>query len=55
MRPEEELSIKVAKEIVIKFIEIGRLSLNGFDDAFRQVHRTVRRCIKDDNSGSKGK
>ena len=45
MKQEDELALKVTKEIVIKFIEIGRLSLNAFDDAFRQIHETVRGSI----------
>ena len=41
MKQEDELALKVTKEIVIKFIEIGRLSVNSFDEVFRQVHETV--------------
>jgi hypothetical protein len=41
MKHEDELTLKVTKEIAIKFIEIGRLSLNSFDEAFRQIHTTV--------------
>ena len=32
MKQEDELALKVTKEIVIKFIEIGRLSVNSFDE-----------------------
>ena len=53
MNQEDELALKVTKEIVIKFIEIGRLSLNAFDDAFKQVHRTVRGSLSE--SPAKGK
>jgi hypothetical protein len=38
MKHEDELALKVTKEIAIKFIEIGRLSLNSFDEVFRQIH-----------------
>jgi len=41
MKQEEELALKVTKEIVIKFIEVGRLSVNSFDEVFRQVHTAV--------------
>jgi hypothetical protein len=41
MKQEDELALKVTKEIVIKFIEVGRLSLSAFDETFRQVHTTV--------------
>ena len=41
MKQEEEMALKVTKEIVIKFIEIGRLSVNSFDEVFRQAHTSV--------------
>lgn len=47
MKEEDELALKVTKEIVIKFIEMGRLSLNSFDEAFRQIHGTVRSTLTD--------
>ena len=46
MKQEDEIAIKVTKEIVIKFIEVGRLSLNTFDEVFRQVHATVLDSLK---------
>jgi hypothetical protein len=46
MKQEDELAIKVTKEIVIKFIEVGRLSLSTFDETFRQVHSTVLESLK---------
>jgi hypothetical protein len=42
MRPEDELAMKVAKEIVIKFIEVGKVSVSSFDEVFRQVYASVR-------------
>ena len=51
MRQEEELVLKVTKEIVIKFIEMGRLSINSFDEVFKQIHKTVGDSLK----GSPGK
>ena len=41
MKREEELALKVTKEIIVKFIEMGRLSINSFEDVWKQVHRTV--------------
>jgi hypothetical protein len=41
MKQEDELAMKVTKEIVSKFIEVGRLSVNTFDEVFRQVHSIV--------------
>jgi len=47
MKSEEDLVLKVTKEIVIKFVEIGRLSLNSFDEVFKQIHRTVHESFKE--------
>ena len=50
MKREDEISLKVTKEIVIKFIETGRLSLANFDETFKKVHRTVRESLVADGS-----
>ena len=47
MKQDEELVLKVTKEVVIKFIEIGRLSVNSFDEIFKQIHRTVHDSVKE--------
>ena len=46
MKPEEEMILKVAKEIVIKYIEIGRLPLTSFDETFKTIYSTVQETIK---------
>ena len=45
MRQEDELALRVTKEIVIKFIEVGRLSLNNFDEVFKQIYDSVRGAL----------
>ena len=50
MKSEEELVLKVTKEIVVKFIEMGRLSVNSFEEVWKQVHRTVGSSLR----GTKG-
>jgi hypothetical protein len=47
MKREEELIVKVTKEIVVKFIEVGRLSVNSFEEAWNQVYRTVRHSLRE--------
>lgn len=42
----DEAVLKVAKEIVVKFIEVGRLSPANFSETFREVHRTVRDTVR---------
>ena len=44
--PREELVLKVAKEIVVKFIEVGRLSPQSFPETFTMVVDTVRQSMK---------
>ena len=43
----EELVLKVAKEIVVKFIEVGRLTPTTFPDTFKMVIDTVRQSLKE--------
>jgi len=42
----EELVLKVTKEIMVKFIEIGRISTTNFEDTFKLVNDTVRQSLK---------
>lgn len=37
----DELIMKITKEVVIKFIEVGRLSPPKFAETFQEVYRTV--------------
>ncbi|MGA9753964.1 MAG: hypothetical protein WBV23_02350 [Desulfobaccales bacterium] len=46
LTPREELLLKVAKEIVVKFIEVGRVSPASFTDTFNQVIDTLRQSLK---------
>ncbi len=43
----EELILKAAKEIVVKFIEVGRVSPASFPDTFNLVIDTLRQSLKD--------
>ncbi|OPL14308.1 MAG: hypothetical protein AVO38_11730 [delta proteobacterium ML8_D] len=38
---EEELILKATKEIVVKFIEMGRVTPTSFEEVFMLVYRTV--------------
>lgn len=46
LSPREELIIKAAKEIVVKFIEVGRISPASFADTFNMVIDTLRQSLK---------
>ncbi|MBW1770930.1 MAG: hypothetical protein JRE24_12025 [Deltaproteobacteria bacterium] len=49
MRPLDEHVLKVSKEIVAKFIEVGRVSPASFDDTFKSVFRSVKEAIVDNS------
>lgn len=48
MKQEDELVLKVTKEIVVKLIETGRLSMSSFDEVFKKIHSTVRESLEGD-------
>ena len=45
-RISEETVFKAAKEIVVKFIEVGKVSPGGFDDVFPKVYQSLRRAVR---------
>ncbi len=47
LTPKDELILKAAKEIVVKFIEVGRVSPASFGDTFTMVIDTLRRSLKE--------
>ncbi|MGD8961609.1 MAG: conjugal transfer protein TraB [Desulfobacterales bacterium] len=42
----DEQVLRVTKEIVVKFIEGGRISPAGFTDAFKNIYDTVQETVK---------
>ncbi len=47
MRSLDEQVLKVAKEIVAKFIEVGRISPASFDDTFKSIYKSVKEAVID--------
>ncbi len=47
MKSVDEQILRTAKEIVVKFIETGRVSPSGFPEAFESIYRTVRDTVMD--------
>ena len=43
----DEQILRAAKEIVVKFIEAGRVSPSGFHETFKDIYRTVEKTTKD--------
>jgi hypothetical protein len=42
----DEQILKAAKEIVVKFIETGRVSPTAFGDTFQTIYRSVESTVK---------
>ena len=47
MRSVDEQVLKVTKEIVAKFIEVGRVSPGTFDETFKNVYRSIKEAVVD--------
>ena len=41
----DETLLKVAKEIVIKFIEVGRLTPTTFEQTFDNIYKTIKETV----------
>lgn len=42
----EEAILKVAKEVAIKFIEVGRLTPGNFNETFRDLYVGIKTTIR---------
>jgi hypothetical protein len=42
----DDAIFKVAKEIVVKFIEVGRLTPAGFEETFDRVYKAIERTVR---------
>ena len=45
---DKKQALQVAKEITVKFIEIGRISPGNFPDFFSSIYNEVLRTIRDE-------
>ncbi|MGD8259196.1 MAG: conjugal transfer protein TraB [Desulfobacterales bacterium] len=43
----DEQILRATKEIVVKFIEGGRISPNGFHEMFKNIYRTIEDTVKE--------
>ena len=46
MASVDEQILRAAKEIAVKFIEMGRLSPNAFSEFFREIYQTIEETVK---------
>jgi hypothetical protein len=45
MQADDEKILRMAKEIIVKFIELGRVSPGNFDEHFRGVFWTLKDTV----------
>jgi len=50
----DEMILKTAKEIVVKFIEVGNISPSSFHEHFRNIYLTVEKTVKGEPDPSAG-
>ncbi len=55
MEKMDKEAVQVTKEIVVKFIESGRVSPANFEDVFPAVYRVVRATLADSMPSSPGR
>jgi hypothetical protein len=42
----DDTVLKIAKEIAVKFIEVGRITPSTFNDTFQDIHRTIEETVQ---------
>ncbi len=52
MDKETQQALQVAKEIVVKFIEVGRVSPSNFHEVFPSVYQQVLAAIRNEGPAS---
>ena len=46
MSSMDEHVLKTTKEIIVKFIETGRISPGGFSESFKSIYQTIDETVK---------
>jgi len=46
MKSIDEQILRTTKEIIVKFIEMGRLSPSNIHETFKDIHGTVNETVK---------
>ena len=54
MDQREKLALQVTKEIVVKFIEIGRISPGNFPEFFSTIYREILETIESGGGEGRG-
>lgn len=54
MKDDKEIALKIAKEIVVKFIEVGRVSVGSFEETWKLIYNTIVASLREDEDKKKG-
>lgn len=44
--PLEEQVLRASKEIMVKFIEVGRISPTGFGETFKSIYQAIDETVR---------
>jgi hypothetical protein len=53
MKSIDEHILRTTKEIVVKFIELGRLSPSSVHESFRDIYATISETVKEADSSDR--
>jgi len=46
----DDAIFKMTKEVIVKFIEVGRLSPDSFSERFSEVYKAIRQTVRSHDS-----
>jgi hypothetical protein len=47
MKSLDEQILRTAKEVIVKFIEMGRLSPSNFHESFKDIYNTINETVNE--------
>jgi len=50
MASKDDQILRATKEVIVKFIEVGRLSPAGFHESFTNIYNTINETVKNNNA-----
>ncbi len=50
----EEQILRASKEVIVKFIEAGRLSPSGFAETFRSIYQSIDETVRETRDSDGG-
>ncbi len=47
MKDKKEVALKITKEIIVKFIEVGRVSVSSFEETWNLIYKTILSSLEE--------